>query len=89
MENKIVRMRLGGCRIHEIASRMGIEVDTVREALRKRGMKATQIKQWNKREEDSLLLLRTMGHTFSEIGRRLGRSKSSVYKKWIKEMGSD
>lgn len=88
MRNKIIRMRLDGCRIHEISARMCISVDTVRATLRGDGMKVVQIKQWSKREEDSLLLLRTMGYTFSEIGRRLGRSKSSVYKKWIKEMGS-
>ncbi|MGL5960562.1 MAG: Myb-like DNA-binding domain-containing protein [Cetobacterium sp.] len=84
MTIKVMGMRVRRKTVNDISKSLKIDKAEVIRILAERGDFVTLPVQWSEQEEDVLVTMRAQGKSFSSIGKELGRTMSSVHKRWTK-----
>ncbi len=89
-QSLIPEMLNRGLSYADIAWKLGVEVQTIHSDLRELGIKVEENKnkktpkQWTKQDNDFLIIERSKGATFDEIGEKLGMAGFNVASHWYK-----
>lgn len=76
--NEILRLIEEGKTVRETADMLNIAHTTVERYLKKRGVIRRPLRRWTEKEREKLIKLYSMGRSYEQIAKSLGRSQNAI-----------